>query len=165
MDISQSVSQSVRKIVLGSEKASEVRLRGSSFPPIVLGQGFSRSVDPLPKGSDPLRIRQIMYNSQEPLKASNIKHFIKHFRDSSMLQKWVVSHSQIESQCSTTTPPSRLWPRSTDGTGSSVHLIISPRLAMKTHLVKIFNRMSQNANESSGNVMFWLRTKDKKSNK
>jgi REP element-mobilizing transposase RayT len=34
----------------------------SSYRVYMLGQGFSRSVDPLPKGSDPTKIRQIIHD-------------------------------------------------------------------------------------------------------
>jgi len=47
---------------------------------LVLGQGFSHSVDPLPKGSDPTKIRQIIHKYQESLEASTIRHS----KDSSM---------------------------------------------------------------------------------
>jgi len=38
----------------------------------VLGQGISLSVDPLPKGSDPIKIRQIIHNYQLDLETGKI---------------------------------------------------------------------------------------------
>ena len=59
----------------GKQIDIEIQILPTEFMPerTLLGQGFSRSVDPLPKGSDPTKIRQIIHNYKKSLEASTIR--------------------------------------------------------------------------------------------